>query len=184
MIHSCNPLLRAPAAPTLETQLHRAFIVPPLPSNRRPASGHDTIPFIPDFFELLNGAGPAGAGSRHGGDKPAARLSQEYDHLPPTTGTALLPSCLSVSVCTAPRPGRPSPAPDPLPEVLHHHRRSHGKTSGGHHSADGKIARLMGEGYSFEDVKRALMIAQNKVDVARHILREFALVAPRLNLQP
>lgn len=47
---------------------------------------------------------------------------------------------------------------------------------------DAKIAKLMGEGYSFEDVKRALMIAQNKVDVARNILREFALVAPRLNL--
>uniref|UniRef100_A0A8D3DJ87 E3 ubiquitin-protein ligase CBL n=1 Tax=Scophthalmus maximus TaxID=52904 RepID=A0A8D3DJ87_SCOMX len=48
---------------------------------------------------------------------------------------------------------------------------------------DAKIAKLMGEGYSFEDVKRALMIAQYKVDVARNILREFALVAPRLNLQ-
>ncbi|KAJ3589539.1 hypothetical protein NHX12_010384 [Muraenolepis orangiensis] len=45
-------------------------------------------------------------------------------------------------------------------------------------SADAKIAKLMGEGYSFEDVKRALMIAQNKVEVARNILREFALVAP------
>lgn len=40
----------------------------------------------------------------------------------------------------------------------------------------------MGEGYSFEDVKRALMIAQYKVDVARNILREFALVVPRLNI--
>lgn len=49
-------------------------------------------------------------------------------------------------------------------------------------SMDAKIAKLMGEGYSFEDVKRALMIAQYKVDVARNILREFALVAPRLNL--
>ncbi|KAF7648481.1 hypothetical protein LDENG_00156190 [Lucifuga dentata] len=49
-------------------------------------------------------------------------------------------------------------------------------------NVDAKIAKLMGEGYSFEDVKRALMIAQNKVDVARNILREFALVAPRLNL--
>lgn len=47
---------------------------------------------------------------------------------------------------------------------------------------DAKIAKLMGEGYSFDDVKRALMIAQYKVDVARNILREFALVAPRLNL--
>lgn len=47
---------------------------------------------------------------------------------------------------------------------------------------DAKIAKLMGEGYTFEDVKRALMIAQYKVDVARNILREFALVVPRLSL--
>ncbi|KAG5836851.1 hypothetical protein ANANG_G00233070 [Anguilla anguilla] len=81
---------------------------------------------------------------------------------------------------TAPRPPArpPSPARN-TPEV--HHRRPHGKGSSGH-SADAKIARLMGEGYAFEDVKRALMIAQNKVDVARNILREFALVPPRLNL--
>ncbi|CAI5644275.1 unnamed protein product [Oreochromis niloticus] len=49
-------------------------------------------------------------------------------------------------------------------------------------SEDAKIAKLMGEGFAFDDVKRALMIAQYKVDVARNILREFALVAPRLNL--
>uniref|UniRef100_A0AAQ6APH5 E3 ubiquitin-protein ligase CBL n=1 Tax=Amphiprion ocellaris TaxID=80972 RepID=A0AAQ6APH5_AMPOC len=48
---------------------------------------------------------------------------------------------------------------------------------------DAKIAKLMGEGYSFDDVKRALMIAQYKVDVARNILREFALVNPRLHLE-
>ncbi|KAF6719218.1 E3 ubiquitin-protein ligase CBL-B [Oryzias melastigma] len=47
---------------------------------------------------------------------------------------------------------------------------------------DAKIAKLMGEGYSFDDVKRALVIADYKVDVARNILREFALVSPRLNL--
>lgn len=40
----------------------------------------------------------------------------------------------------------------------------------------------MGEGYSFDDVKRALVIADYKVDVARNILREFTLVNPRLNL--
>ncbi|KAM6907582.1 E3 ubiquitin-protein ligase CBL-B [Xenentodon cancila] len=46
---------------------------------------------------------------------------------------------------------------------------------------DAKIARLMGEGYSFDDVKRALIIANFKVDVARNILREFTLVSPRLD---
>ncbi|XP_064159363.1 E3 ubiquitin-protein ligase CBL-B-like [Anguilla rostrata] len=140
---------------------------------RRPASGHDPVPFVPEFFDLLSGAGPSATVSRLEGEgsKSAARLSQEYDHLPPTT-------VLADGVQAPARPPKPPPRNTP-PEV--HHRRPHGKGSSGH-SADAKIARLMGEGYAFEDVKRALMIAQNKVDVARNILREFALVAPRLNL--
>lgn len=68
-------------------------------------------------------------------------------------------------------PARP---PKPLPRKISPETESE--------NVDAKIAKLMGEGYSFEDVKRALMIAQYKVDVARNILREFALVAPRLNL--
>uniref|UniRef100_A0A6Q2WRI7 E3 ubiquitin-protein ligase CBL n=1 Tax=Esox lucius TaxID=8010 RepID=A0A6Q2WRI7_ESOLU len=76
------------------------------------------------------------------------------------------------------RPPKPLPRKSP-PDI--HQRKPHGLDSSTE-CLDGKIAKLMGEGYSFEDVKRALMIAQNKVDVARNILREFALVAPRLNL--
>ncbi|CAN0379409.1 unnamed protein product [Lampetra fluviatilis] len=38
---------------------------------------------------------------------------------------------------------------------------------------DGEIAKLMGEGYSFEDVRRALGIAHNDVVMAKSILREF-----------
>lgn len=76
-------------------------------------------------------------------------------------------------------PARP---PKPLPRKIppdSHLGKPHSLES---ENVDAKIAKLMGEGYSFEDVKRALMIAQYKVDVARNILREFALVAPRLNL--
>uniref|UniRef100_A0A8C7JB08 E3 ubiquitin-protein ligase CBL n=1 Tax=Oncorhynchus kisutch TaxID=8019 RepID=A0A8C7JB08_ONCKI len=76
------------------------------------------------------------------------------------------------------RPPKPLPRKTP-PDI--HQRKNHGQDSASE-STDAKIAKLMGEGYSFEDVKRALMIAQNKVDVARNILREFALVAPRLKL--
>lgn len=74
------------------------------------------------------------------------------------------------------RPPKPFPRKTP-PEILHRRPPEYS-----HENVDAKIAKLMGEGYSFDDVKRALMIAQNKVDVARNILREFALVAPRLNL--
>ena len=45
-------------------------------------------------------------------------------------------------------------------------------------NVDAKIAKLMGEGYAFEEVKRALEIAQNNVEVARSILREFAFPPP------
>uniref|UniRef100_A0A8C1YPL6 E3 ubiquitin-protein ligase CBL n=1 Tax=Cyprinus carpio TaxID=7962 RepID=A0A8C1YPL6_CYPCA len=86
---------------------------------------------------------------------------------------------------TSHRPNTQSEAPErppkPLPRIIPPdiHRRPHESSR---ENVDAKIAKLMGEGYSFEDVKRALMIAQNKVDVARNILREFALVTPRQSL--
>uniref|UniRef100_A0A8C4E9T5 E3 ubiquitin-protein ligase CBL n=1 Tax=Dicentrarchus labrax TaxID=13489 RepID=A0A8C4E9T5_DICLA len=76
-------------------------------------------------------------------------------------------------------PARP---PKPLPRKIPPDSQPGKPHSLESENVDAKIAKLMGEGYSFEDVKRALMIAQYKVDVARNILREFALVAPRLNL--
>ncbi|XP_063809682.1 E3 ubiquitin-protein ligase CBL-B isoform X3 [Pseudophryne corroboree] len=103
------------------------------------------------------------------------RLSQEYDHLP---------SCSGILDC----PQAPARPPKPLPrrtapEV--HHRRPYSADCSVE-NVDAKIAKLMGEGFSFEEVKRALEIAQNNVDVARSILREFACcpppICPRLNL--
>ncbi|KAK2091882.1 hypothetical protein P7K49_031166 [Saguinus oedipus] len=81
-------------------------------------------------------------------------------------------------------PARP-PKPRPrrtAPEI--HHRKPHGPEAA-LENVDAKIAKLMGEGYAFEEVKRALEIAQNNVEVARSILREFAFpppISPRLNL--
>lgn len=78
------------------------------------------------------------------------------------------------------RPPKPLPRRT-APEI--HHRKAHNTSI---ENVDAKIAKLMGEGYSFEEVKRALEIAQNNLDVARSILREFACfppsVSPRLNL--
>uniref|UniRef100_A0A3Q0TF98 E3 ubiquitin-protein ligase CBL n=1 Tax=Amphilophus citrinellus TaxID=61819 RepID=A0A3Q0TF98_AMPCI len=86
-------------------------------------------------------------------------------------------SQLSVDCLQAPaRPPKPYPRKIP-PEIQP--EKPHSLES---ESEDAKIAKLMGEGYTFDDVKRALMIAQYKVDVARNILQEFALVTPRLNL--
>uniref|UniRef100_A0A4W6DL47 E3 ubiquitin-protein ligase CBL n=2 Tax=Lates calcarifer TaxID=8187 RepID=A0A4W6DL47_LATCA len=85
-----------------------------------------------------------------------------------------------ISMDCSQAPARP---PKPLPRKIPPDLQPGKPHSTESETMDAKIAKLMGEGYSFEDVKRALMIAQYKVDVARNILREFALVAPRLNLQ-
>ncbi|XP_041947423.1 E3 ubiquitin-protein ligase CBL-B isoform X1 [Alosa alosa] len=148
----------------------------------RPASGHDHFLLNPDsFLGVLSGSAPVPPRRQTEDNmKSLARNSQEYDQLPPTSAW----SCLSLAVagdCCLQAPARP---PKPLPRKTPpdiHHRKTHSHESS-RENVDAKIAKLMGEGYSFEDVKRALMIAQNKVDVARNILREFALVAPRLNL--
>ncbi|XP_034034701.1 E3 ubiquitin-protein ligase CBL-B-B isoform X2 [Thalassophryne amazonica] len=140
----------------------------------RPSSGHEQLLLTPDaVFDMLNSAAPLPPLRRQAGEniKGLSRGCLEYDHLPS--------SQVSMDCLQAPaRPPKPLPRkipPDIQPSKPHSlHSASE--------TLDAKIAKLMGEGYSFEDVKRALTIAQNKVDVARNILREFALVAPRLNL--
>ncbi|XP_020501708.1 E3 ubiquitin-protein ligase CBL-B-B isoform X4 [Labrus bergylta] len=97
------------------------------------------------------------------------RLSSGQDHL---LLTPVSMDCLQA-------PARP---PKPLPRKIPLDSQPGKPQSLDLETVDAKIAKLMGEGYSFEDVKRALTIAQYKVDVARGILREFALMAPRLNL--
>ncbi|KAM4620882.1 E3 ubiquitin-protein ligase CBL-B isoform 2-T2 [Polymixia lowei] len=139
----------------------------------RPSSGHEHLLLTPDtVFDMLNSAAPLPPVRRQTGDnvKGLSRDCLEYDHLPATQAL----DCLQAPA----RPPKPLPRKTP-PDIQQ--GKPHGPGSASE-SVDAKIAKLMGEGYSFEDVKRALMIAQNKVEVARNILREFALVAPRINL--
>uniref|UniRef100_A0A6I8N4B2 E3 ubiquitin-protein ligase CBL n=2 Tax=Ornithorhynchus anatinus TaxID=9258 RepID=A0A6I8N4B2_ORNAN len=144
----------------------------PVGSGSRPSSGQDIfLPPSDHFFDSASGLVPLPPARRLAGENVKAnRTSQEYDQLP------------SASDVQAPaRP--PKPVPRKIaPEI--HHRKAFGPESA-LENVDAKIAKLMGEGYSFEEVKRALEIAQNNVDVARSILREFAFpppVSPRLNL--
>ncbi|KAG7322362.1 hypothetical protein KOW79_013708 [Hemibagrus wyckioides] len=140
---------------------------PSCPRAARPSSGHFLLS-SDAFLDVLSSSAPLPPVRRQTGES-AVRNSQEYDQLPPTS--------LAGDGLQAPaRPPKPFPRKTP-PEILHRRPPEYS-----HENVDAKIAKLMGEGYSFDDVKRALMIAQNKVDVARNILREFALVAPRLNL--
>ncbi|KAK7904297.1 hypothetical protein WMY93_016904 [Mugilogobius chulae] len=132
----------------------------------RPCSGHEHLLLTPDtVFDMLNNSAPLPPVRRHADNMKAFRGCLEHDLL----------ASSQVSMESLQAPARP---PKPLPRNIHS-GKSHGLEA---ENVDAKIAKLMGEGYSFEDVKRALMIAQNKVDVARNILREFALVAPRLHL--
>ncbi|TNN25863.1 E3 ubiquitin-protein ligase CBL [Liparis tanakae] len=39
-----------------------------------------------------------------------------------------------------------------------------------------EIELLLGEGYSSQDIQKALLIAQNNVDMAKNILREFVSI--------
>uniref|UniRef100_A0A671RWH5 E3 ubiquitin-protein ligase CBL n=1 Tax=Sinocyclocheilus anshuiensis TaxID=1608454 RepID=A0A671RWH5_9TELE len=161
-----------PSQPPPPPPIRSSFIEPSssslYPRPARPSSGHDHFLLSPDtFIDQLNNSAPNPPVRRQTGDnmKTPFKAPQDYDQLPPTS------DCFRA-------PERP---PKPLPRIIPPdiHRRPHESSQ---ENVDAKIAKLMGEGYSFEDVKRALMIAQNKVDVARNILREFALVAPRQGL--
>ncbi|XP_074070513.1 E3 ubiquitin-protein ligase CBL-B isoform X6 [Macrotis lagotis] len=142
-------------------------------SGSRPSSGHDLfLPPSDPFFDPANGLVPMPPARRLASENVKTnRTSQDYDQLPSASDGSQAPA----------RPPKPRPRKT-APEI--HHRKAHGPEAA-LENVDAKIAKLMGEGYAFEEVKRALEIAQNNVDVARSILREFAFpppVSPRLNL--
>ncbi|ELW67911.1 E3 ubiquitin-protein ligase CBL-B [Tupaia chinensis] len=142
-------------------------------SSSRPSSGQDLFLLPSDpFFDPSSGQVPLPPARRLPGETVKSnRISQDYDQLPSSSDGSQAPA----------RPPKPRPRRT-APEI--HHRKPHGPEAA-LENVDAKIAKLMGEGYAFEEVKRALEIAQNNVEVARSILREFAFpppVSPRLNL--
>lgn len=164
-----------PALPPPPPPARHSLVEHPKPpgSSSRPSSGQDLFLLPSDpFFDAANSQVPLPPARRLPGEnvKPH-RMSQDYDQLPSSSEVAQAPA----------RPPKPRPRRT-APEI--HHRKPHGPESA-LENVDAKIAKLMGEGYAFEEVKRALEIAQNNVEVARSILREFAFpppVSPRLNL--
>ncbi|XP_065598043.1 E3 ubiquitin-protein ligase CBL-B isoform X3 [Cyrtonyx montezumae] len=145
----------------------------PSGSGSRPPSGHELFLHPDPHFDPIAGHVPLPPVRRVTGENiKTNRTSQDYDQLPPSSDGSQAPA----------RPPKPLPRRT-APEI--HHRKAYNSDSSTE-NVDAKIAKLMGEGYSFEEVKRALEIAQNNVDVARSILREFVCfpppVSPRLNL--
>ncbi|XP_053791096.1 E3 ubiquitin-protein ligase CBL-B isoform X1 [Vidua chalybeata] len=145
----------------------------PAGSGSRPSSGHELFLHPDPHFDPVTAHVPLPPARRAPGENVKTnRTSQDYDQLPPFSDGSQAPA----------RPPKPLPRRT-APEI--HHRKPYSSDSSTE-NVDAKIAKLMGEGYSFEEVKRALEIAQNNVDVARSILREFVCfpppVSPRLNL--
>lgn len=71
----------------------------------------------------------------------------------------------------APLPDLPGPSssaspPPPLPPV----------PGPGNLALNGEIECLMSQGYSIQDIQKALMIAQNNLETAKNILREFVSI--------
>ncbi|XP_053242225.1 E3 ubiquitin-protein ligase CBL-B isoform X2 [Podarcis raffonei] len=165
------PSLPPPPPPARHSLIEQSK---PLIAGSRPLSGHELyLPPADLFFDPVNGLVPLPPVRRLTGENMKThRTSQDYDQLP---------SCSDGSQAPA-RPPKPLPRRT-APEI--HHRKAH-NSDPSIENVDAKIAKLMGEGYSFEEVKRALEIAQNNLDVARSILREFACfpptISPRLNL--
>ncbi|KAK1800421.1 hypothetical protein P4O66_005662, partial [Electrophorus voltai] len=146
-----TPPAQPPPPPPVRHSFPDASSSPSCSRPARPVSGHDHFLSNPDtFLDILSASAPLPPVRRQTENvKSAVRTSQEYDQLPPAP---MAGDCLQAPA----RPPKPFPRKTP-PEIQY--RRP---PESSHENVDAKIAKLMGEGYSFDDVKRALMIAQNK----------------------
>ncbi|XP_048459156.1 E3 ubiquitin-protein ligase CBL-B-like isoform X1 [Rhincodon typus] len=170
------PLSLPPPPPPVRVSL------PDLPrssgSGSRPTSGHGPLHFsaVDSVFDPASFPVPPARRMVEDNQK-SNRMSQEYDQLPSLADSSQAPA----------RPPKPLPrrtAPDSYHKKNNVQEPTSLHCSQAGENVDAKIAKLMGEGYSFEDVKRALAIANNDVEMARSILREFACfppISPRLN---
>uniref|UniRef100_A0A667XSD7 E3 ubiquitin-protein ligase CBL n=1 Tax=Myripristis murdjan TaxID=586833 RepID=A0A667XSD7_9TELE len=82
----------------------------------------------------------------------------------------------------------PERPPKPLPRRINSERRpspvppvpappSGGPAGGGSNpQISSEIEHLMSQGYSYQDIQKALMIAQNNIEMAKNILREFVSI--------
>lgn len=79
----------------------------------------------------------------------------------------------------------PERPPKPLPRRINSERRhspvpappSGGATGGeANLQISSEIEHLMSQGYSYQDIQKALMIAQNNMEMAKNILREFVSI--------
>ncbi|XP_051965699.1 E3 ubiquitin-protein ligase CBL isoform X3 [Xyrauchen texanus] len=74
----------------------------------------------------------------------------------------------------------PERPPKPLPRRINSERRPSpvppGATPGPSQQITSEIEHLLSQGYSHQDIQKALMIAQNNIEMAKNILREFVSI--------
>ncbi|XP_054853624.1 E3 ubiquitin-protein ligase CBL [Eublepharis macularius] len=79
----------------------------------------------------------------------------------------------------------PERPPKPLPRRINSERKASGCLPGGaagpvaavSPQLSGEIENLMSQGYSYQDIQKALLIAHNNIDMAKNILREFVSIS-------
>uniref|UniRef100_A0A4W4F4S8 E3 ubiquitin-protein ligase CBL n=1 Tax=Electrophorus electricus TaxID=8005 RepID=A0A4W4F4S8_ELEEL len=84
-----------------------------------------------------------------------------------------------LSMDSEPGTSAPERPPKPLPRRINSDRRPSPAPSGpapGNPQMSSEIELLMSQGYSYQDIQKALMIAQNNIEMAKNILREFVSV--------
>uniref|UniRef100_A0A8C5DUN1 E3 ubiquitin-protein ligase CBL n=1 Tax=Gouania willdenowi TaxID=441366 RepID=A0A8C5DUN1_GOUWI len=179
MIPSSRPVLPAfPAPPVVETPPVPRHSLSALQAQMQASSLNSRDPAAEDKEEEENGY-----------DIPKPRLP-----LPPARRTlsemgGSLSSSSSSSSSSFSEPGEaPERPPKPLPRRINSERRPSPippvppPPSIGALGADinpeisSEIEHLMSQGYSYQDIQKALMIAQNNIEMARNILREFVSI--------
>uniref|UniRef100_A0A8C5F7E9 E3 ubiquitin-protein ligase CBL n=1 Tax=Gadus morhua TaxID=8049 RepID=A0A8C5F7E9_GADMO len=158
-----RPLPHAPGEPASRDK-H-----PPTPPNRPLADwGSRSVPKPPATASGLGGE------IRGGGIR---ELSNRHS-LPLALPSALDATAASMVFCSLALsdPAAPERPPKPLPRRFNSERRARGGGAGEDPVISGEIEHLISQGYSSQDIQKALMIAQNNVEMARNILREFVSV--------
>lgn len=78
----------------------------------------------------------------------------------------------------------PERPPKPLPRRINSERKAGSCQAGGASSGtsaslqlSSEIENLMSQGYSYQDIQKALVIAHNNIEMAKNILREFVSIS-------
>ncbi|XP_018598140.1 E3 ubiquitin-protein ligase CBL-like isoform X2 [Scleropages formosus] len=114
--------------------------------------------------------------------RPVIPQTPARDTFPSTSSPSASFSLLSVN--TEPSAGTSSPGPSevperppkPLPRRIPAERRPSPVSSPAPPAISSEVEQLRSLGYSHQDIQKALMIAQNDVEMAKNILREFVSV--------